>query len=89
VDYDPASVIDHYIGMLELDLRTTRDQLSGSFFKSAHGKNGKIFRNVPMGKNLLKKLATNLQKSWFCLNLTPLLGIAGDEVAVPMPVMPE
>jgi hypothetical protein len=56
VDYDPASVIDHYIGMLELDLRTTRDQLSGSFFKSAHGKNGKIFRNVPMGKNLLEKI---------------------------------
>jgi hypothetical protein len=56
VDYDPASVIDHYIGMLELDLRSTRDQLSGSFFKSAHGKNGKFFRNVPMGKNLLEKI---------------------------------
>jgi hypothetical protein len=56
VDYDPASVIDHYIGMLELDLRTTRDKISGSFFKSAHGKNGKIFRNVPMGKNLLEKI---------------------------------
>jgi hypothetical protein len=56
VDYDPASVIDHYIGMLESDLHSTQDQLTGSFFKSAHRKNGKFFRNVPMGKNLLEKI---------------------------------
>ena len=56
IDYDPASVIDHYVGMVEMDLNCTRDKLTGSFFKSAHGKNGKFFRNVPMGKNLLEKI---------------------------------
>lgn len=56
VDYDPASVIDHYLGLLELDLHCTRDQLSGAFFKSAHGENGRFFRNVPMGKNLIEKV---------------------------------
>jgi hypothetical protein len=56
VYYDPASVINHYLRIVELDLNKTRDQLSGGFFKSAHGKNAKMFRNVPMGKNLLEKV---------------------------------
>ncbi len=56
VDYDPASVIDHYLSLLEVDLNCTRDKLSGSFFKSAHGENGRFFRNVPMGKNLIEKV---------------------------------
>ena len=56
VDFDPASVIDQYLHLLESDLKTTRDLLHGSFFKSTHGKNGKMFRNVPMGKNILAKV---------------------------------
>jgi len=56
VDYDPASVIDHYLNLLEVDLNCTRDKLSGPFFKSAHGENGRFFRNVPMGKNLIEKV---------------------------------
>lgn len=55
VDYDPASVIDKYLALLESDLKVTRDELVGSFFKSTHGKKGKFFRNVPMGKNLLAR----------------------------------
>jgi hypothetical protein len=56
VDYDPASVIDLYLELVELDLNSTRDKLSGCFFKSAHGKSGKFYRNVPMGKNLIKRV---------------------------------
>ena len=56
VDFDPASVIDQYLHILESDLKLTRDQLKGAFFKSTHGKNGKFFRNTPMGKNLLSKV---------------------------------
>ena len=43
VDYDPASVIDNYLELLESDLKLTRDELVGSFFKSTHGKKGKFF----------------------------------------------
>jgi integrase len=56
VDYDPASVIDLYLELVELDLKATREKLTGCFFKSAHGKNGKFFRNVPMGKNLIERV---------------------------------
>ena len=56
VDFDPASVVDRYLHLLEADLKVNREQLSGSFFKSTHGKNGKFFRNVPMGKNILAKV---------------------------------
>lgn len=55
-DFCPASVIDRYLEILESDLQTTRDLLTGSFFKSTHGKSGKRFRNVPMGKNILAKV---------------------------------
>jgi hypothetical protein len=49
-------VIDQYLHLLESDLGLTRNQLSGSFFKSTHGKNGKFFQNIPMGKNILSKI---------------------------------
>jgi hypothetical protein len=65
VDYDPASVIDHYLGIVELDLNQTRDQLSGGFFKSAHGKNARLYRNVPMGKNLLEKVGREFAEELF------------------------
>ena len=58
VDFDPASVVDRYLHLLESDLQTTQDLLKGSFFKSTHGKHGKKFRNVPMGKNILAKVGS-------------------------------
>jgi|694.fasta_scaffold143422_3 hypothetical protein len=68
VDYDPASVIDLYLELLELDLKSTRDQLSGGFFKSAHGKNGKFYRNVPMGKNLIERVGREFAEELFLPN---------------------
>lgn len=65
IDYDPASVIDLYLQLLELDLKTTRNQLEGGFFKSAHGKNGKFFRNVPMGKNLIERVGREFAEELF------------------------
>jgi hypothetical protein len=56
VDYDPASVIDSYLETLESDLKTRRDRLTGSFFKSAHGRSGRFYRNTPMGKNLIERV---------------------------------
>jgi hypothetical protein len=55
VDYDPASVIDEYLNTLQSDLELPHEKLTGAFFKSAHGKTAKRFRNFPMGKNLLAK----------------------------------
>ena len=68
VDYDPASVIDHYLTIVEQDLNKTRDQLSGGFFKSAHGKNARMFRNVPMGKNLIEKVGREFAEELFLPN---------------------
>ncbi len=68
VDYDPASVIDLYLQYLELDLKKTRDQLSGPFFKSAHGKAARLFRQVPMGKNLIEKVGKEFAEELFLPN---------------------
>ena len=57
VDYDPASVIDRYLSLLESDLNLPRNKLSGAFLKSAQGKKGKKFNNSPMGRNTLAKVA--------------------------------
>jgi hypothetical protein len=56
IDYDPASVLDHYLKVLQSDLNLSQEKLSGAFFKSAHGKKAKVFRNAPMGKNLIAKV---------------------------------
>ena len=59
VDYDPASVIDSYLKVLQSDLNLSQERLSGAFFKTAHGKKAKVFRNSPMGKNLLSKVGSD------------------------------
>jgi len=56
IDYDPASVLDHYLEVLQSDLNLSQEKLSGAFFKSAHGKKAKVFRNAPMGKNFIAKV---------------------------------
>jgi len=68
VDFDPASVVDQYLHLIESDLGLTRDQLRGSFFKSTHGKNGKFFRNIPMGKNILAKVGHEFAEELFLPN---------------------
>ena len=68
IDFDPASVIDQYLAVLEADLNLTRDKLTGSFFKSAQGKKGKKFSNVPMGKNTLAKIAFEFADELFLPN---------------------
>jgi hypothetical protein len=74
VDYDPASVIDHYLGIVELDLNKTRDQLSGGFFKSAHGKKARMFRDIPMGKNLIEKVGREFAEELFLPNPATFTG---------------
>jgi len=68
VDYDPASVLDHYLSLVELDLKCTKDQLTGGFFKSAHGKGARTFRQVPMGKNLIEKVGKEMAEELFLPN---------------------
>jgi hypothetical protein len=68
VDYDPASVLDHYLSLVELDLKRTKDQLTGGFFKSAHGKGARTFRQVPMGKNLIEKVGKEMAEELFLPN---------------------
>jgi hypothetical protein len=68
IDYDPASVIDLYLDLLEVDLKWTRDEMTGGFFKSAHGKGARLFRNVPMGKNLIEKVGREMAEQLFLPN---------------------
>ena len=49
----PASVIDQYLNVLSTDLNCSVEDLEGDFFKSTHGKDGKKFGRVPLGKNKL------------------------------------
>ena len=49
----PASVIDQYLNVLSTDLNCSVEDLDGEFFKSTHGKEGKKFGRVPLGKNKL------------------------------------
>ena len=49
----PASVIDQYLNVLSADLNCSVEELVGDFFKSTHGKEGKKFGRVPLGKNKL------------------------------------
>ena len=55
-DYDPASIIDEYLEVLEADLNLTRDELFGPFFRSTHGVGGLTFLKTPLGINYLGKI---------------------------------
>jgi hypothetical protein len=56
VDYDPASVIDEYVELLQSDLGKSLDELEGPFFRSTHGNAGKSFSVQPLGVNTLGKI---------------------------------
>jgi hypothetical protein len=56
LDYDPASIIDEYLDLLESDLNLTRDELTGPFFRSTHGVGGLKYVNLPLGVNMLAKV---------------------------------
>jgi len=62
IDYDPASLLDLYFEQLCLDYQCTREQLSGHFFKSTHGVNGKRFINGNIGKNTLGQVGVEVAK---------------------------
>ncbi len=53
IDYDPASLLDLYYEQLMLDFGCQREDLKGSFFKGCHGKDGRRFTHVNVGKNCL------------------------------------
>ena len=56
VDYDPASIIDEYLEVLQSDLSLPLEELSGPFFRSTHGVLGKKFGSAPLGINTLAKV---------------------------------
>jgi len=53
IDYDPASLLDLYFEQLMLDFGCQKEDLSGPFFKGCHGKEGKRFTKVNIGKNCI------------------------------------
>ena len=53
LDYDPASLIDLYFEQLMIDFGCQKEDLKGFLFKGCHGKDGKRFTNVNVGKNTL------------------------------------
>ena len=53
IDYDPASLLDLYFEQLMIDFGCQKEDLKGPFFKGCHGKEGKRFTNVNVGKNTL------------------------------------
>ena len=56
IDFDPASVIDEYLDVIQSDFAQSQEELSGPFFRSTHGVNGKKFRIAPLGINTLSKV---------------------------------
>ena len=56
VDYDPASIIDEYLAVLESDYKLSREELTGPFFRSTHGVDGLKFVQLPLGVNMLAKV---------------------------------
>jgi hypothetical protein len=53
IDYDPASLLDLYFEQLMIDFGCEKEDLKGSFFKGCHGKEGRRFTRVNVGKNSL------------------------------------
>ncbi len=51
VDFDPASIIDEYLALIQSDFNQSLEELEGPFFRSTHGKNGVIFSKLPSLKN--------------------------------------
>jgi hypothetical protein len=56
VDYDPASIIDEYLEVLESDYQKSHEELTGPFFRSTHGVEGRKFVHLPLGINMLAKV---------------------------------
>jgi hypothetical protein len=56
VDYDPASIIDEYLDVIQSDFGKSLEELDGPFFCSTHGVNGVKFSAAPLGVNTLGKI---------------------------------
>lgn len=74
VDYDPASIIDEYLEVLESDLKLSREELSGPFFRSTHGVGGLTFLKAPLGINYLGKIGVEFAMQ---LGLADAAGFTG------------
>ena len=60
IDFDPASLLDLYFEQVVLDFGCTREELSGFLFKGSHGKDGKRFTQVNMGKNAICRVGIEI-----------------------------
>ena len=60
LDFDPASLLDLYFEQIVIDFGCSRDELSGFFFKGSHGKDGKRFTQVNVGKNAICRVGVEV-----------------------------
>ena len=60
LDFDPASLIDVYLGEVERDLHCTKDELKVDFFRATHGMKGQKFTQLPLGKNSIGKVGVQV-----------------------------
>jgi hypothetical protein len=67
-DYDPASIIDAYLELLESDYQKSREELTGPFFRSTHGVDGRKFVQLPLGVNMLAKVGVEFASQLFLPN---------------------
>lgn len=74
VDYDPASVIDEYLEIIQSDFRKSQEELEGPFFRSTHGKSGKSFSSQPLGVNSLGKIPVEFAQHLFIPNAISYTG---------------
>jgi hypothetical protein len=88
VDYDPASIIDEYLAVLESDYKLSREELTGPFFRSTHGVDGLKFVQLLLESTCSPKLELSLLPNMFFQTLLDSHLIVGEEVVERMPPTP-
>jgi len=74
VDYDPASIIDEYLEVIQSDFGKSLEELEGPFFRSTHGVNGIKFSAAPLGVNTLGKIPVEFAMQLVLPNATSFTG---------------
>ena len=74
VDYDPASIIDEYLEVIQSDFGQSLEELSGPFFRSTHGVKGHKFSAAPLGVNTLGRVPIEFAQQLVLPNATSYTG---------------
>ena len=74
VDYDPASIIDEYLEVIQSDFGQSMEELSGPFFRSTHGVKGHKFSAAPLGVNTLGRVPIEFAQQLVLPNATSYTG---------------